>query len=350
MSKLSKVALGAVGVALGLTFLHAWLNLGFDPLRKLGLRQAVAEEVRFKVGFLPVTCHLTCPVTDWINKNTVGKGFYEPVRFNGFPELKEAFISGNMPATFMLAPMAIVLREQGVKVKIVYLGHRDGSALMVRKESDIHSMEDLRGKRVAVPNRFSNQYLMINKALKDRGMSSTDINLVEMPPPDMPAALYAKAVDAIISGEPFMAQTELDGYGRVLYQAKELWPNFISCVLVVDEQFIAQHPEQIQRLVTGIAKSGLWLDKSMDHRMKAATVVAENYYNQNPRLLRFVLSKPPDRVTYTKLKLVKQDFEQIADLAVEAGVLKRRIPFEEYADTRFSENTTGTGPYPWEAP
>jgi NitT/TauT family transport system substrate-binding protein len=335
---------------LSLTFLHAWLNLGFDPMQRLGLRKAVAEETRFKVGFLPVTCHLTCPVTDWINKNTVGKGFYEPVRFSGFPELKEAFISGDMPATFMLAPMAIVLREQGVKVKIVYLGHRDGSALMVRKESDIHRMEDLRGKRVAVPNRFSNQFLMIAKALQDRGMSFQDINLVEMPPPDMPAALYAKAVDAIISGEPFMGQTELDGYGRVLYQAKELWPNFISCVLVVNEQFIAQHPEQVQRLVSGIARSGLWLDQSMDHRMKAATVVAESYYNQNPRLLRFVLSKPPDRVTYTKLKLVKKDFEQIADLAVGAGVLKRRILFEEYADTRFSENTTGAGPYPWEAP
>lgn len=55
MSKLSKVALGAVGVALTLTFLHAWLNLGFDPLRKLGLKKEVVEEARFRVGFLPVT-------------------------------------------------------------------------------------------------------------------------------------------------------------------------------------------------------------------------------------------------------------------------------------------------------
>ena len=32
-----------------------------------------------------------------------------------------------MPATFILAPMAMALREQGVPIKIVYLGHRDGS-------------------------------------------------------------------------------------------------------------------------------------------------------------------------------------------------------------------------------
>lgn len=275
---------------------------------------------------------------------------YEPVRFSGWPELKEAFISGHNPASFMLAPMAMALRQQGVPVKIVYLGHRDGSALMVRKESGIYKMTDLRGKRVAVPNRFSNQFLMINKGLEDNGMTAQDITLLEMPPPDMPAALYANAVDAIISGEPFMAQTELDGYGRVLYQAKELWPNFISCVLVVREDFIRDHPEQVQEMINGIAASGLWLDKSMDNRMKAAESVAEGYYNQDPRLLRFVLSKPPDRVTYTKLRLVRKDFEEIERLALKAGILDGPVPFEEYADTRFSENTTDAGPYPWEAP
>ncbi len=280
----------------------------------------------------------------------VGKGIYEPVRFNGWPELKEAFIAGDNPATFMLAPMAIALREQGIPVKIVYLGHRDGSALMVHKDSNIHSMRDLRGKRVAVPNRFSNQYLMVLKALDDNGMTSEDINMVEMPPPDMPAALYAKAVDSIISGEPFMGQTELDGYGRVLYQAKELWPNFISCVLVVRDDFIAEHPEKVQELVTGIAKSGLWLEGGMENRMQAAKAVAEGYYNQDPRLLRFVLSKPPDRVTYSNLGLARMEFDQIERLARQAGIIKRQMKFEEYADPRFSENTTGVGAYPWQAP
>lgn len=347
MSKLTRAALGVLVAGVGLGFLHAWLNLGFDPLRAVGLKEKTAEVATFKVGFLPVTCHLTCPVSDWIRKNMNGKGLFEPVRFSGWPELKESHISGQTPATFMLAPMALALRQQGVPVKIVYLGHRDGTALMVRKDSAIHDFQDLRGKRVAVPNRFSNQFLLIFKALKDRGMTMADIDLVEMPPPDMPAALYAKAVDAIISGEPFMAQTELDGYGRVLYQARELWPNFISCVLVVNEKFLHDHPDKVQDLVTGIAQSGLWLEAGMDHRMKAADAVATQYYNQNPRLLRFVLSKPPDRVTYGNLRLARQEFDAIAQLALEASILKQPIAFADYADTRFSENTTGAGPYLW---
>src|SRR5690349_11749374 len=183
----------------------------------------------------------------------------------------------------MLAPLAMALAEQGVPVKIVYLGHRDGTALMVGKDSGIMSVRDLRGRKVAIPNRFSNQNLLLRKALADNGMTVEDIELVEMPPPDMPAALYSKAVDGISSGEPFMAQTEMDGYGKVLYQAKDIWPNFISCVLVVSQKAIDEHPEWVQELVTGIAKSGLWLEgggggNRMDHRMEAAQAVATGYY------------------------------------------------------------------------
>jgi NitT/TauT family transport system substrate-binding protein len=272
------------------------------------------------------------------------------VRFSGFPEIKESIIAGYLPATFMLAPMAMALREQGIPIKIVYLGHRDGTALMVHKDSNILTVRDLKGKRVAIPNRFSNQNLLLRKALSDSGLTIDDVTVLEMPPPDMPAALYSKSVDAITSGEPFMAQTQMDGYGRVLYQAKDIWPGFISCVLVVSEKTINEHPEWVQQLVDGIAKSGLWLEKGMDNRMAAAEAVAKNYYNQNPRLLRYVLSKPPDRVTYSKLTLARADFEEIADRAVKAGILKRKLAFEEYADPRFSEHAIGSQAYTWQPP
>jgi NitT/TauT family transport system substrate-binding protein len=231
--------------------------------------------------------------------------------------------------------MAMKLREEGVPIKIVYLGHRDGSAVMVHKDSGIYRTEDLRGKRVAVPNRFSNQRLLVYRSLRDRGMSFKDIELLEMPPPDMPAALYAKAVDAISSGEPFMGQTELDGYGKILWLTKDVWPGFISCVLAVREDVIANDRAQVQALVDGIAKSGMWLDQHMDNRMQASRFVSREYYNQDPRLLEFVLSKPPDRVKYTNLSVRRADFEEIEKLGREAGILEGKARFEDYADPSF---------------
>jgi NitT/TauT family transport system substrate-binding protein len=231
--------------------------------------------------------------------------------------------------------MAMKLREEGVPIKIVYLGHRDGSAVMVHKDSGIWRTEDLRGKKVAVPNRYSNQRLLLFRSLKAAGMTFDDINLVEMPPPDMPAGLYSRAVDAISSGEPFMGQSELDGYGRVLWLTKDVWPGFISCVLAVREDVIADQREQVQNLVDGIARSGLWMDENMNHRMELAQFVSKNYYNQDPRLLEFVLSKPPDRVTYTNLALRRQDFEEIEQLGRESGLLAGTAHFEDYCDTTF---------------
>jgi len=263
-----------------------------------------------------------------------GDGF-EPVRFNGWPELKEAFLSKYTDATFILAPLAMKLREDGVPVKIVYLGHRDGTALMVHKDSGIFRIEDLRGKRIAVPNRYSNQRFLIFKVLRERGMRLEDLEIVEMPPPDMAAALYARAVDGITSGEPYMGQTELDGYGRILYLTKDVWPEFISCVLAVREDVINTRRDKVEALVNGIAKSGVWLDQHMDHRMQAAQFVSRDYYTQHPRLLEFVLSKPPDRVKYTNLNVRRPDFEEIEKIGVESGILKGTVHFQDYCDPSF---------------
>ena len=205
-----------------ITASHGVLNLRWLAKKAPG----GSAQTQFGVGFLPVTCHLTCPVTDFINKNVEGESFFQPMRFSGWPELKEMFLGRpkDMPVSFILAPMAMALREQGVKIKIVYLGHRDGSAVVVHKDSQIFQTTDLRGKTVAVPGRYANQRLILYRELKKVGLTLDDIKIVEMPPPDMPAALLTKAVDAITSGEPFMGQAELDGYGRTLWQAKDVWP------------------------------------------------------------------------------------------------------------------------------
>ena len=87
----------------------------------------------------------------------------------------------------------------------------------------------------------------------------------------------------------------------------------------------------------GIARSGLWLEGGLPHREAAADFVGRYYYNQRPALLRWALTKPIDRVMYAPLAPRKADFDMVVDLMVETGVLDKRIEFEEYTDTRFSD-------------
>jgi NitT/TauT family transport system substrate-binding protein len=256
-------------------------------------------------------------------------------KFGDWPTVKEALIAKDIGGVFILAPMAMQLCADGIPIKIVYLGHRDGTAIVVGEDSDIQDFGDLRGKTVAIPSRFANQNILMHKMMKEWNMPSDAIDLREVPPPEHPISLRSGSVDGYIVGEPFAAMAEVDGYGRILYHTKDIWPEFISCVLVVREDLVDYERDLIQELIDGIAKSGKWLDEDMEHRMDAADVTAEHYYYQDPDLLKYVLSKPADRVKYTNLAPLKDDFDEIMNLAVEIGVLSRPIAFEEYADDSF---------------
>lgn len=263
--------------------------------------------------------------------------------FQGFPEIKEALIANKMQAGFMVAPMAIALRAQGVPIRIVYLGHRYGSAVVVRKDGGVRTFEGLRGKTIAIPSRFSDERLILFRAMKKHGMTASDLRMVEMAPPDVAGALAANAIDAFSMGEPYPSQAEMSGFGRILFHAKEYWPDYISCVLVVREDVIETAPEAVQVLVDGIARSGLWLDnpeKKKARREHAAEFVGREYFRQDPKLLKWALTKPLDRVRYQPLTPLKADFELIVSLMRETGVLDRDIAFEEYVDPRFAEGAT----------
>src|SRR5207244_8068308 len=133
--------------------------------------------------------------------------------FQGFPEIKEALIANKMQAGFVVAPLAIALRSQGVPIKVVYLGHRYGSAVVVRKDGPVHSVADLRGKTIAIPSRFSDERLIVFKALKQNGMSGSDVRMLDIAPPDVAGALPAGAIDALCMGEPYPSQAALGAAG-----------------------------------------------------------------------------------------------------------------------------------------
>jgi NitT/TauT family transport system substrate-binding protein len=342
MSLKAKLIAAAVAWIAIITALHGWLNVNWaaelNSYRPLAKRKIV-------VAYIPVTCQLTCPVTDYISKFSDNGEIFIPRLFQGLPEIKEALISNKVQAAFIVAPLAIALKAQGVPIKVVYLGHRYGSAMVVRKNGPVKTVADLRGLTIAIPSRFSDERLMLIRAMNLAGLKPTDVKMLEMAPPDVASALRAGAIDGFVMGEPFPSQAEMAGFGRVLFQARDYWPDYMSCILVVRQDLIDQRPEVVQTLVDGIARSGLWLDKGRPEREDAADFVGRFYYHQKPALLRWALTKPLDRVVYSQLAPRKPDFDLVRDLMIETGVLKKKIDFSEYADTRFSDAASSQTPW-----
>jgi len=257
-------------------------------------------------------------------------------RYSGWPELKEALIAGNIGAAYLLAPLAMDLADKGIPVKIVALGHRSGAVIMVGKDSTAQSLSDLRGKRLAIPSRFAVDHLFVRRLMKKFGMTEADLKLVEIAPPDMPAALYAGAVDAYATGEPFGARAEREGYARVLHWTRQEWPTYVCCVLVIRTDLTRNVRPLVQKLVDNVLSAGMWLEKDQANRDKAAELAAKpQFFNQDPSLLKYVLNNPRDRVTYGNLALVRSELEDLMMLGLDAKIIDHPIPYDTYADETY---------------
>ncbi|MCD2515412.1 ABC transporter substrate-binding protein [Massilia sp. G4R7] len=297
-----------------------------------------------QVGGLPVTCNLTLPIACKARAVADGKPqaaatLFEYNKYSGWPEIKESLMTGRIQAAYMLAPLVMDLTDWRIPLKIVSLGHRSGAVIMVRTDSRYRRFADMKGKAIAIPSRFAVDYLFLRKMLAREGMSPQDIEVIEMAPPDMPAALYAGAVDGYCTGEPFGAAAQRAGYARPLSMTRDEWRNYICCVLTVREELIRTNRPLVQELVNYVQAAGNWLDASPVNRDKAAHIAAKrDFFGQDPKIIKFVMDNPSDRVTYGDLRMLRNEFDELMQLSVQAGTLKRPVRYEQYVDESFVKN------------
>ena len=116
------------------------------------------------------------------------------------------------------------------------------------------------------------------------------------------------------------------GIGVIAQELREVTP-----------ELIAENPALIQDLVDHVQGAGEWLDTVAANRETAINIAAgREYFNQDPNILRFVMENPTDRVTYGDLRMIRAEFDELMQLSIEAGTLKRPIEFERYVDERFA--------------
>jgi NitT/TauT family transport system substrate-binding protein len=63
-----------------------------------------------------------------------------------------------------------------------------------------------------------------------------------------------------------------------------------------------------------------------------------SFFNQDPKILQFVMENPTDRVTYGDLRMIPEEFDDLMQLSIEAGTIKHPIPYEKYIDDTFVKN------------
>jgi ABC-type nitrate/sulfonate/bicarbonate transport system substrate-binding protein len=130
-----------------------------------------------------------------------------------------SLLAGDTQITYTNYTSAILAAQKGLPVKIV-AGNDVGAedhAVMVNGNSPLRKPADLAGKRVAVNNLQNIGSVAVNSVLEAQGVDPKTVRYVELPYPDMQAALDRGDVDAIWQVEPFQAGA-LAGGDRVLFQ------------------------------------------------------------------------------------------------------------------------------------
>jgi NitT/TauT family transport system substrate-binding protein len=105
----------------------------------------------------------------------------------------------------------------------------------------------------------------------------------------------------------------------------------------VREELIATNRPLVQDLVSMILGAGVWLDAAPGNRDKAVAIAAgPKFFNQDPKILQFVMDNPTDRVTYGDLRMIRAEFDELMELSMAAGTIRHPIPYEQYVDSSFA--------------
>lgn len=273
-----------------------------------------------KIGYLPIT-H-AAPL--FMQAEEQYKGYkIELVKFGSWPELMDALNTGRIDGASVLAQLAMKAKEQGIDLKAVALGHRDGNVLV--GAPDIKTVADLKGKSFAIPNKFSSHNLLLNRMLKEAGLKYEDVNVVELPPAEMPAALSEGRVSGYVVAEPFGAISVSLGKGHVLKQSNELWEDSICCLLVLRGTFIEENKDLAKQVAKDYNAAGKLADAKDAHTDE----VLSKYLKVDKKVLDLSL----EWISYDNLVIEKDSYKVLTDSLVEMGLSKTPPTYKDFVDS-----------------
>jgi NitT/TauT family transport system substrate-binding protein len=313
----------------------AWLVL--IAAAHYGLNMEHSQRQVVTMGYMPVITNLAAPLLDYASMDGSSPIRYKALKFASFAEMAEALRNDKIQAAFIIAPLSIVLRQQGEDVKVVYIGNRHESTMVVRKDLHARTLADLAGHTIAVPMRYSGHNLVIKKLITEAGLDHK-IKVVEMNPPDMASALAAGSLDAYFVGEPFAAQTLKFGASELFFYVEDVSPGFICNLLLVRQQFIEKQPEVVRHMVQGAVRSGLWARQNIN----AAAKIASRYWGQPVDLVKYALETPANRIVFDRYTPVEAELQKMADLMVRFKLI-RQASIAGLIDDRFAREADISG-------
>jgi sulfonate transport system substrate-binding protein len=192
-----------------------------------------------------------------------------------------------------------------------------GQGIIVRANSPIKKLADIKGKKVAF-QRGSNAHYLLAKALKEVGLRISDVQVVGLTPSEARDAFIQNKVEVWVGGDPFLALVEKSIPIRNLRNASGI--NTLGGFYLGRREFITKNSELVRVFLEEADKVGEWADKNPKEVAQA--------FAPELKIDVDVLEKVSRRTTRRLRRLtpaIVAEQQKVADFYFEEKIIPRKI-------------------------
>ncbi|HSV61710.1 MAG TPA: ABC transporter substrate-binding protein [Chthoniobacterales bacterium] len=245
---------------------------------------------KIRVGYIGLTCE--APIF-----SAVENGFFkeeglevEMVKCE-WANYKDVLALGGFDITHHLVMYFLKPIEQGLDVRFTAGIHKGCLRVQASTKGNIHTVVDLRGKRIGVPGMGTPPFIFANRVLGANGIdSSKDVTWRVFPAGELGLALDKGEVDAVADSEPIGSLLIADGKVRnVADQAADMpYKDEYCCAVIVNGKYLAAHPKESAAATRALLKGAKWVETNP--AAAARLSVEKKYLASNPELNTVAIS------------------------------------------------------------
>lgn len=186
--------------------------------------------------------------------------------YQHMPLLARDLIAGNIQVGQLISPLFLAVhlkaskfKESGVPLVTPMFTGTNGGALVVAKDSNAMTLDDLGGMTIGSHSKLTVHYLMMMNLIKSGDIKlSAPIAMEILPLQEMIPSLASGRIQAFIMPEPINAVAEAKGAGRIMQLTREIWPDHPCCLLAATRSFAVRQPETLSAVTLAVLEAALF--------------------------------------------------------------------------------------------
>ncbi|WP_406179921.1 aliphatic sulfonate ABC transporter substrate-binding protein [Streptomyces sp. NBC_01006] len=248
-----------------------------------GDKKLSASEVR--IGYFPNLTHATALVglQEGLIQKELGATAIKPQTFNAGPSEIEALNGGSLDIGFIGPSPAVngYVKSKSSNLRIIS-GSASGGVKLVVNPDKIKTLDDLKGKKIATPQKGNTQDVAFLNWIAEKGWKvdpesgKGDVSVVRTDNKVTPDAFKQGSIDGAWVPEPTASKLVSDG-ASVLLDETDLWPGkkFVITNIIVSQKFLKEHPDVVEAVLAGTVKTNEWINANPDKAKASANAKLE---------------------------------------------------------------------------